>query len=236
MIDYIDFHCHILPNFDDGPSSCAESAQMLRTLYADGVRTVVSTSHFYRHNETIADFIRRRKSAYDRLCSYLAESGIEDIPQIVLGAEVYFTPALRSDPDLELLCIGNSSCMLLELPYEPLNSTVTGEYMSLLSANRVKPVFAHIERYLRFADKKRIYELLKTGTPAQINCDSLLSLLSAGFPMRLIKEGYIAAIGTDAHNMTSRQPRFAAGARAIQKKLGREALSEIMHSAQSIIS
>lgn len=236
MMDYIDFHCHILPEFDDGPSSCEESLQMLKALYSDGVKTVVSTSHFYRHNETIAEFILRRQNALDRLAVYIEETGEKNIPEIIPGAEVYFSPALRSDPDLERLCIGKSGCILLELPYEPLTSAVLSDYISLLAANRVKPIFAHIERYLAFGDKKCIYELLETGTPAQINCESLLPFFSSGFPLKLIRCGYAAAIGTDAHNMTSRKPDFAAGAKAIEKKLGSDTLLAVMRSARNIIS
>ena len=231
-----DMHAHILPCFDDGPKSCEEAAEILRAMYADGVERVVSTSHFYRHNETIDRFLERRSIAYNELTCYLNEHGIRDIPQIILGAEVYFSPALINENDLERLCIEGTGYMLTELPYAQLTEAVLREFGSLAASGRVKIILAHIERYTSFASKDMIMRFMECGFPAQVNCDSLIGLFGTGFAYSLIKNGYISALGTDAHNIASRPPRFARARQKLISKLGKEAFEMLMASSEGILS
>jgi protein-tyrosine phosphatase len=42
----IDLHVHILHSLDDGPQTQAESLEMCKIAYRDGIRTVVATPHF----------------------------------------------------------------------------------------------------------------------------------------------------------------------------------------------
>lgn len=45
--DYmIDFHCHILPNLDDGPKTINESISMCKHAYSQGIRDIIATPHF----------------------------------------------------------------------------------------------------------------------------------------------------------------------------------------------
>ncbi len=230
----IDFHTHILPEFDDGPSSCAEAAQMLVRLREQGVTHAVSTSHFYRYDESISDFLNRRSEAYSRLRDYLAANGISDIPKIILGAEVYFSTALADDPLLEKLCIEGTDYILIELPYSRLTANIIDSYKNLACCGRVRPVLAHIERYASFAGENVIFEL--TGiSPAQINCESVMSTAGARLVSKLIRNGGICAIGSDAHNMGVRSPRFAEGRKRISRKFGAGAFSEIMECSAVIL-
>ena len=41
----IDLHSHIVFDVDDGPKSIDDSRALLEEAYAQGVRTIVSTSH-----------------------------------------------------------------------------------------------------------------------------------------------------------------------------------------------
>jgi protein-tyrosine phosphatase len=45
MQGMIDLHCHILYGLDDGPETLAESLDMCRMGYRDGIRVVVATPH-----------------------------------------------------------------------------------------------------------------------------------------------------------------------------------------------
>ncbi|MGN0641933.1 MAG: CpsB/CapC family capsule biosynthesis tyrosine phosphatase [Huintestinicola sp.] len=231
-----DFHAHILPAFDDGPKTCREAAQMLIKMYHDGVDRVVSTSHFYRHNETISEFIARRDKAYAELTEYLHENDIQDVPKIIMGAEVYFSPALKNEFDLEKLCIENTHYMLVELPYSGLSPNVLREYESFLSSGRVKTVLAHVERYAEFGGKDAIMKFIETDSLAQINCDSLLGVFGSGFPFHLIKEGFVQAIGTDGHNMSSRTPKFGEAKKKLTAKMGSGVYNSVMKAADGILS
>ena len=47
MEKYIDMHCHILPEVDDGAKNIEETRQMLEQAYADGIRYVIATPHYH---------------------------------------------------------------------------------------------------------------------------------------------------------------------------------------------
>lgn len=230
----IDFHTHILPCFDDGPSSCAESAQMLVKLREQGVTHAVSTSHFYRYDETVSDFLKRREEAYLKLQSFLSENGISDIPEIILGAEVYFSTALADDPLLEKLCIENTDHILIELPYSKLTANIIDSYRNLACCGRVRPVLAHIERYAAFAGEDVIFELTELS-PAQINCESVMSTAGARLVSKLIRRGAVCAFGSDAHNMGVRAPRYSDGMKKLSRRLGANVFTEIMESSAAIL-
>lgn len=230
----IDFHAHILPEFDDGPGSCREASEILVKLYDQGVTHVVSTSHFYRHEENISSFLERRSRSQRMLREYLDENNISHVPQIITGAEVYFSTALAEDPDLEKLCIENTDYMLIELPYSRLNENVLTAFRNLAYCGRVKPVLAHIERYAKYGDEKTLMSFLECA-PGQINCDSQLSITSFRLCARLIKSGCISAIGTDVHNTATRPPRFAEARKKISRRFGAPVFSEIMDSSARIL-
>ena len=112
----IDFHSHILPAMDDGAINTDISLKMLSRLAQDGVDTVVLTPHFYRRDEDIPSFIKRRDAAYRQLCEAAVE--LEKCPRLLLGAEVYYYPSLSADPDFGQLTIEGTDYVLLELPFE----------------------------------------------------------------------------------------------------------------------
>ncbi|MBQ7783254.1 MAG: hypothetical protein IJ368_04720 [Oscillospiraceae bacterium] len=230
----IDFHAHILPNFDDGPNDCEEAAQMLVRMSDQGITHVVSTSHFYRHEESIQSFLVRREKAFSELYGYLKSRNITNIPKIIPAAEVYFTTALADDPDLEKLCIDGTEYILIELPYAQITKTITDSYTTLASCGRVTPILAHIERYAAFADEGTLMQLLE-ASQAQINCGSLLSLSGSRLATRIIKSGAVAALGTDAHNLTTRPPRFAEARKKLSRKLGANVFAEIMDISADIL-
>lgn len=230
----IDFHTHIMPAFDDGPADCKTAAQMLVKLYEQGVTHAVSTSHFYRYDESISDFIARRDKAYSELRSYLSAERITHIPEIIMGAEVYFTTALANDPDLERLCISGTDYILIEMPYTQLTQNVTDSFRSLAACGRVRPVLAHIERYAAYAGEETLFELLDIA-PAQINCDSIMSAPSFRLASKLLKSGGIAALGSDCHNLGSRVPRFSEARKKLSRKIGAGVFNDLMDTSAAIL-
>ena len=76
--DLIDFHSHILPGIDDGARTPEEALEMLELMAAQGVRRVVSTSHFYPEREEPDSFLARRKKAVEMLGAVF-HKGLTDI-------------------------------------------------------------------------------------------------------------------------------------------------------------
>lgn len=237
----IDFHSHILPEMDDGAGSTDEAIALLKILADANVDKVVLTPHFYREEENIVSFLSRRNAACERLLQ--ATSNIAEktqLPELILGAEVLFTPSLSADPDFEKLCIGNTDYILLELPFIKFHDNFYSDYIKFLNRCDKKIILAHIERYLRFGNSiKDLQKLIDAGSiTCQLNCSSIAK---AGFlDMKKIKSiidsGVVSAVGTDTHNLTSRPPLYKKAEAVLRKKCGDSAFEKICEKSEKILS
>ncbi|MBQ3194869.1 MAG: hypothetical protein IJB65_00225 [Clostridia bacterium] len=192
----IDFHTHILPNFDDGAESPAVSANMLMALKAAGFNDVVLSSHYYSNACPVEDFIKARSAAFDSLKPVIAD---KSVPRLHLGAEVYLTSLIFNNGDLMPLTVNESGVMLTELPYDAKYNTFTAENLERLIFNRsITPVLAHIERYPFLMDKGLLAELFDMGCRAQVNIEAFCGKRKRKLK-KLAEKGFVFAIGTDAH-------------------------------------
>ncbi len=232
-----DFHSHILPGMDDGAKNTYAAVAMLKKLYADGVETVVLTPHFYRRDEDIAHFLKRREKSYSQLCK--ATEGIQDCPRFRLGAEVYFYPSLSSDPDFGKLAVEGTDYVLLELPFEHFYHNFFSSYSKFISNCKQNLILAHIERYTAFGNTEEEFEqILGFGKAVcQLNCSSAaeMGLFDKKKTARLIRDGFISVLGTDAHNMDSRPPLFGKAEKKIISKFGAEEFSRICRNSTAIL-
>lgn len=232
-----DFHSHILPEMDDGASSAEESVRMIKTLMEANVERIILTPHFYRENENIEKFLERRLRSYEKLMA--AAERIRGCPELILGAEVYFHPALSSDKDFHKLCIGDTDFILLELPFARFFENFYSEYSNFLNRCEPKIIFAHIERYLTFGNNiDDIRRLLDSGNAVcQMNCGSIAEsgLFKRNTYTRMISGGLISVIGTDAHNMSSRPPQYKKAEAVIRGKCGDGAFEHLCHNSDRII-
>ena len=233
----IDFHSHILPGMDDGASDINESLAMLKMLSDSKVDKVVLTPHFYRQNENIASFLNRREAAFEKLSAAAEE--VRGCPELILGAEVYFYPSLSSDPDFSKLCIGDTSYILLELPFDQFHDNFYSSYSKFHNNCEQKIIFAHIERYLSFGNSPQdIMRIFEYGTAlCQMNCSSPLeaSLLKRKTMLRFASDGLISAVGTDAHNMSHRQPMYGKAEKLIVSKCGQQTFDNICRRSEMIL-
>lgn len=69
----IDFHTHILHNIDDGSHNVEESITMLKQSYAQGIDTVVLTSHFRLGEHKIGSYLKERQDRFDEIRDRLTE-------------------------------------------------------------------------------------------------------------------------------------------------------------------
>lgn len=146
----IDFHTHILPEMDDGSESVEESIQMLELSAQQGVKWMVATPHFYADREDPKTFLERRHEAHVRL-----EQGIggrENLPKIMLGAEVRYYEGISQSRELQKLKIEDSNLLLLEMPFIPWSDRMLHELVLAQKRSGLQIVLAHIERYLSFQE------------------------------------------------------------------------------------
>ena len=200
-----DFHGHFLPEMDDGSQSVAESLQMLQLAKKQGIGKMFATPHYYS-DETVAEFLSRRQDSWQKLSAAMGQE--KTFPQIVLGAEVAYRQGIGNAQDLELLCLGNSRYLLLELPFGNWDGMLFRDISAIANVRGIIPVIAHIERYLQMQPQKQIQRLLEQDVLVQMNASVLLSWRSRGEGKKLLKNGIVHLLGSDCHNMSTRQPNL----------------------------
>jgi len=200
----IDCHTHILPAIDDGAKDVETSLGMLQTLQTQGVHTVVLTPHYYANHETPAEFLRRREASLKTLLN-AGEMQLD----LVLGAEVHVTRELATLPDIEKLGVGDSGYMLLEMPYLPLADWMTETLENVYYQHNLKPILAHLPRYLAYYTEKDFDSLLHVQeVVVQVNAEDLQNRHTRKLVKDWIKRGVPILFGSDCHSLGHRRPNF----------------------------
>lgn len=232
-----DIHTHILPGMDDGAKDVEESIKLLYAEAREGVSTVVLTPHFYRKYEDAERFLLRRKASYERLCEgieALAADEKKKLPDMLMGAEVAWWPGMSDMDELELMCIGDTSNFLLELPFAPWDTRVINDIYNIMGKFGITPIIAHIERYLSLQKRSALREIFALDIPIQLGCDAFLHVGKRGDALKLIKHGNAHVIASDCHNLTSRKPNMKAALDIVTKKLGSDATEYLRAVSQEL--
>lgn len=213
----IDFHCHIIPEVDDGSKSLDMSIDMLRIAEKDGIHTVCATSHFIpgecEFNKN--DYFNKLK----KLNEVCALSNID--VNVVSGMEIYINPELpKMYEQKKIWGFNDSRYLLIELPMEQFPEYVEDVFYELKLMGAV-PVLAHPERYLCFMeDISRLYKLLSQGIILQVNSGSLTGLYGKSVKKsaeKIIRLDVPMLIGSDAHTSHRRVPQVEEGRKILQK-------------------
>jgi protein-tyrosine phosphatase len=211
--DLIDLHCHALPGLDDGPRTAPESLALLRAAEADGTRTVVATPHCSRRFPTTPEDIER------------AAVSLHGVPvELLTGAEVTYEMALRlPDETLRRLTLGDSRCVLLEAPLEPVVSIDFERCVDDLQARGYRVLLAHPERAPALRDDLgRLRALVEHGALCSITAASLTGGFGAAArwsALELLREGLVHSIDSDAHHASLRAPGLRNGLAAAASEL-----------------
>ena len=222
----IDFHSHILPEFDDGSKNIEMSKEMLRRMGAYGTDLVISTSHCYGHREPVEHFLKRRQAAWKILNENLEPT----FPEVCLGAEVAFFSGLsRLDSALlDQLCMEGTHTILLEMPFHPWTGFELDAVSELLLDRGYGIIMAHFERFLPFQTDWTIWNrIMKLPIQLQMNAETLIPWLHRGKWLGYFKEQNIPILGSDAHNLDKRAPNLGPAREILRKKLGPETLDRI---------
>ena len=105
-----DFHTHILPGVDDGSRSVEMSVEMLKKMAEQGITRVVAMPHFYAHRDTPNRFLMRRSRAEVALRQEMEKYA--DLPEIIVGAEVYYFPGMSNSDMLPAMTINGTNYIL----------------------------------------------------------------------------------------------------------------------------
>ena len=223
---HTDFHSHILPGVDDGSASIEESLEMLRLEALHGVKRVIATPHFYPRYDTPEQFLTRRKQAMAQLREVMAKEA--GLPEIILGAEVYFFRGMSESDVLSQLTIGGKNHILIEMPFGHWDAEIYRELADIRTRRGFVPVVAHVDRYIRpFHTHGIPQRLAELPVLVQANTEFFLDRRTSAMAMRMLKADAIHLLGTDCHNLTSRKPNMDQALQKIQKKLGQRAMERL---------
>jgi protein-tyrosine phosphatase len=218
-----DLHCHALPGVDDGAATVAQSLALLSAAYKDGIRRVLLTPHIdperwdNRLDALLPRFVQLRRS--------LALLGLD--VELALAAEVTLSaqlPAQLERGDLPLMAGADGArSLLLELPHGgvPAGAAALVEW---LARRGVRTLIAHPERNAAVMRDSRCLDALRAqGAALQVTAGSLLGVFGARARVaaeRLLGEGAVALLATDAHDLRHRPPQLGEGARAAAAVIG----------------
>lgn len=223
---YTDVHCHILPEVDDGAESMREALAMLRMEYRQGVRSILLTPHYRRgFFETPRDEIQEQ---YEKLKRAVVSEGIGI--KLYLGCEFFRQKNMLSFLDGEKrFCIGDTRYVLLEFLPDDSWETIW-QYSEQLILGGYHPIIAHGERYRAMRNRKLLERLKELGVYIQVNAGSIIGnngWSTKRFCAKLLKEGYVHFIGSDAHHMTGRAPCVGECAEYLRRKMGEKEVKRL---------
>ena len=147
ILEMIDFHTHILPNIDDGSHNVQESVTMLKQSFAQGIDTVVLTSHFRRGEHKIGTWLRDRQDRLDWIREELTDEDRLMVPRVVLGSEVEYIPGMNNWDYLDELQIKGTGYILTEMPFIPWSDSVVKTIDDIALNSPLTPILPLIDRY-----------------------------------------------------------------------------------------
>lgn len=214
-----DIHCHILPGVDDGARNELSMERMLRIADSEGIDVIVATPHFAygREIEKLEDI----KSKYESVRQLWKERGPQK--ELYLGNELFYSDGLVDSLEAGVaLTMNGTRYILVEFPVAAEYSYVESAIRKLQYAGYI-PIIAHVERYAKLQDAKRIQSLVDMGAYMQVNVSVILGkhgFMAKYFVMKLLKLGLVHFVGTDAHSSRERKPEMKQCVQYLEKKLG----------------
>ncbi len=218
----IDLHCHILPGIDDGAADLATSLEMARVSVAQGVTTVACTPHilpglYNNSGPAIRGMTKQLQNVLDRA----------QIPlHLVSGADVHVAPdfvaGLHSG---RLLSLADTRYVLVEPPHHTAPPQLEDFFFNLLVAGYV-PILTHPERLSWVPSRYHAIErLVRAGVWMQITAGSLAGTFGRKplyWAERMLEEGHVHLIASDAHDVARRPPDLAVGCELAARRLSAE--------------
>jgi len=207
----IDLHCHILPGIDDGAPDLSVALDMARASVADGVTDLACTPHILpgRYPNTGPQIRQATGELQDAL-------GQEGIPlRLVAGADNHvaldFVGELKAG---QLLSLNGSRYVLVEPPHAVLPPRLEELFVGVLAAGYV-PILTHPERLSWIKTRfDLITRLAQSGVWMQVTAGSLAGAFGSNaqyWGERMLDEGLIHILATDAHDIKLRAPNLSVG-------------------------
>ena len=195
-----DIHSHILPGIDDGAANIEASLELIKGLYALGVRKTIATPHI------IGDLYRNTPATINAALELTKQACVDAGIDIELSAAAeymlddHFMELLRKKEPLLTL---HKNLLLVEIPYTAPPYDLDEMLFSIITEG-YQPVLAHPERYFFYHKNMKEYERLKEmGFHLQVNLLSLTGYYgksAAKAAVYILDNELAGLVGTDMHH------------------------------------
>lgn len=217
-----DLHCHLLPGIDDGAGDLSVALEMARIAADDGITHLACTPHIYPglFDNTPAGIA----AAVRALHLELDENGIG--LELTYGADIQVVPELVSRLESGAFPTLNKSRYFL---FEPSHHVPLVNFdrfvFDAVNAGFV-PLITHPER-LRWLDGhyQEFVAAVQAGAWIQLTAGSLTGRFGRTpryWSEKMLADGIVHVLATDAHNLKSRPPLLAEAEQAAVKFVGKE--------------
>ncbi len=200
MGDFVDLHCHYIPNVDDGVKSQEEGLALCKALQAIGFGTVVATPHI---RTTMFENNRRDLEAAFSEFQAKAKKESPSLPMLYLAAEHFFDDVFwqRLERD-DVISYPGQRAILIEFAYDQWPLNLEHAFFNLQLRN-LTPVLAHPERYSKlFKSTEPLFALTQQGVRPLLDVMSLVGKYGRKpqkAAERMLDEGIYYAACSDAH-------------------------------------
>lgn len=215
-----DLHAHLLPGIDDGAKDYETSLAMARAYVEQGVNVVACTPHIMPgvYHNTGPQIKARVKELQRRL----DDAGIA--LRLASGADNHITPHFVSGLKRgHLLPLAGSRYVLVEPPHHVAPARLDELFFSILLAGYT-PILTHPERLTWIESKYDVMTMLAAkGVWMQLTSGSLLGRFGNRpryWARKMLAEGLVHILATDAHNIAHRSPDLAKGMREAERLAG----------------
>ena len=216
----IDLHCHLLPGIDDGAPDLETALAMARIAVADGITVTACTPHIYPGlYENNAVGIRK---AIATLQMMLDRQGIA--LRLVDGADAHVVPELVDGLKAgRIPTLAGSRYFLFEPAHHVATPRLEETAFNAMAAGFI-PVLTHPERLTWIESHYAMFQrLAKAGAWMQLTAGAVTGRFGRKpqyWAEKMLDEGIVAIIATDAHRADRRPPLLAEARDAAAKRLG----------------
>lgn len=218
----IDLHCHMLPGIDDGAQDIETSIAMARAAVADGITVTACTPHIMA---TVYD--NNREIITHGIAALEERLRDENIAlRLIIGADVHM--ALDLVDGLQggrIPSLNNGRYFLFEPPHHVPPPRIEDNVFSIMAAGYV-PILTHPERLSWIESHYAVMEkIADMGVVMQITAGSLTGRFGRRvryWAEKMLDEGLVHIIATDAHNLSGRPPLLSEARELIAQRLGEE--------------
>ncbi len=218
----IDLHTHLLPDWDDGPDSWDETAEMVEIAANDGIEMICLTPHLFRFSR----YQDNQEALESRFNEFDKRFGLDERIQFFRGGEMFIHPELIREVRERNLSINGSEYVFVEFPSDQVPAGSKELFFRMMLAG-LTPIISHPERNSVLSSQPGLlYDLVSRGCLAQVTAGSLIGKFGEDIKQKaelFLENHLVHLIASDAHDSKRRKPVLSQGIKAAAKIIGLEA-------------